>query len=111
MNNLIKTFKLQTFHTFYINVEGVGQWVFENPKVNGNKIYDRITDSLLTHNFKSMTRIGSSIFINFVHQDDEDGKIIDTEDIGTLYTWLCVKPKTDQEIIDEFLDEYTMENK
>lgn len=108
MTNIIKPFKLQPFQTFYIAVEGLGQWVFENPKVNGNKIFDRIIDSSTTHNLKSFTRVGSSIFINFVTQDDEDSLILDADDVGTLYNWLCVKPKTDQEVIDEFLEEYSV---
>lgn len=107
MNIRIRPFPLSPIQTFYINVEGLGQWVFDNPKVNGNKIFDRIIDSSTTHNLKSFTRVGSSIFINFVQQDDEDSRILAEDDVGLLYKWLAYTPPTDQELIDEFLDEYT----
>lgn len=108
MNIKIRPFPLSPIQAFYINVEGLGLWVFDNPKVNGDKIFDRIIDSSTTHNFKSMTRVGSSIFINFVTQDDEDGRMLDVDDVDVLYKWLIYTPPTDQEIIDGFLDEYTM---
>lgn len=107
MTNLIRPFPLSPIQTFYIAVEGLGQCVFDNPIDNGDKIFDRIIDASTTHNLKSFIRIGSSIFINFVTQDDEDGKMLDADDVGLLYNWLIYTPPTDQEIIDEFLDEYT----
>ena len=103
--NIIKPFKLYPFHTFYINVEGVGQWVFENPNGNGDKIFDRIIDSSFTHNLKSISRIDTKVFITFVTQDDEDGHAIDADDANLLYRWLCVKPLTEDEFVEQFLNE------
>lgn len=106
MNINIRPFPLSPVQTFYINVESVGQWVFENPKENGNKIFDRIIDSSTTHNLKSFTRVGSSIFINFVTQDD--GQMLDVDDVNVLFRWLCSKPLSDEELIDEFLENYSV---
>lgn len=101
--NKIKPFKLYSFHTFYINVEGVGQWVFEKPNENGDKIFDRIIDSSTTHNLKSITRIDNNIFFNFVTQDDEEGRMLDVDDVDVLYKWLIYTPSSDQDFIDDYL--------
>lgn len=104
MTNIIKPFKLYPFNTLYIDVEGVGRWVFENPNENGDKIFDRIIDSSLTHNLKSILRLDSGIYLTFVTQDDEDGRMLDEDDVDILYRWLCVKPLTEDEFVEQFLN-------
>ena len=108
MTNIIKPFVLDKLQTFYINVEGVGQFVIENPKNNGEKIFDRIVDSSTSHNLKCMDKQGFSIFINFVTQDDEEGKMLDADDVQILYRWLVLQP-TEEKIIDEIVDEVSEE--
>ena len=108
MTNIIKPFVLNKLQTFYINVEGVGWFVIENPKNNGEKIFDRIVDSSTSHNLKCMVKLGFSIFINFVTQDDEEGKMLDADDVQILYRWLVMQP-TEEEIIDEIVDEVAEE--
>ena len=108
MTNIIKPFILNKLQTFYINVEGVGQFVIENPKNNGEKIFDRIVDSSTSHNLKCMDRSGFSIFIDFVTQDDEEGKMLDADDVQILYRWLVLQPN-EEEIIDEIVDEVSEE--
>lgn len=108
MTNIIKPFVLNKLQTFYINVEGVGQFVIENPKDNGEKIFDRIVDSSTSHNLKYMTKSGFFIFIVFVTQDDKDGKMLDADDVQILYRWLVLQPN-EEEIIDEIVDEVAEE--
>ena len=48
------------------------------------------------------------IFINFVTQDDEEGKMLDADDVQILYRWLVLQP-TEEEIIDEIVDEVSEE--
>lgn len=103
--------QLNHFQTIFINVEGLGQWAFEDPIQNRDKIFDRLVESSLSHKFLSVHRdfskiLGDTIHFTFVTDDDFYGVVWTDKEVEVIAKWLNIlKQPTMDELIDEVMNE------